>query len=232
MTASMFERFLAPAEITDVFSDAAMVQAMLRFEAALARAQADEGVIPRPAAQAIVGVCKAELYDIGEIVGQSGRAGSLAIPLVRKLTETVALFDREASGYVHWGSTSQDVIDTAMVLLTRNALALIERDLRGLILALLDLAERHLDTPMLGRTLMQPAQVITLGFKAIGWAAPKSTAIKSGTATPTSGTTSRPTPSWLTSRASIARSKSKPRRASANRNGTSRAGPSATCARR
>src|SRR6185295_5402583 len=98
----------------------AVVQAMLDFEAALSRAQADEGIIPPSAAAAIAGVCKAELFDLPAIVGASGRAGSLAIPLVKKLTETVGLFDADAAGYVHWGSTSQDVIDTGMVLVTRK----------------------------------------------------------------------------------------------------------------
>jgi 3-carboxy-cis,cis-muconate cycloisomerase len=172
MSAPAFEGFLSTPEMMAVFDTAAVVQAMMDFEAALARAQADEGVIPHEAAAAIVGVCKAELYDIPAIVGASGRAGSLAIPLVKKLTETVGLFDADAAGYVHWGSTSQDVLDTAMALLSRRALALVERDLSSLTLALLDLAERHGDAPVLGRTLLQPAQVISLGFKLAGWIAP------------------------------------------------------------
>jgi 3-carboxy-cis,cis-muconate cycloisomerase len=172
MSALVFEGFLSTPEMLAVFDTAAVVQAMMDFEAALARAQADEGVIPQAAAEAIVGVCKAELYDIGAIVGASGRAGSLAIPLVKKLTETVALFDTDAAGYVHWGSTSQDVIDTAMALLSRRALALVERDLSALTASLLELAERHGDAPVLGRTLLQPAQVVSLGFKLAGWIAP------------------------------------------------------------
>jgi 3-carboxy-cis,cis-muconate cycloisomerase len=172
MSALVFETFLASPEVMAVYSESAVVQAMLDFEAALARAQADEGLIPAPAAAAIAGVCKAELYDLGAIVGASGRAGSLAIPLVKKLTETVALFDAQAAGYVHWGSTSQDVVDTALVLVTRRALALIDRDLGVLIAGLLDLAERHRDVPVLGRTLLQPAQVVSFGFKLVAWIAP------------------------------------------------------------
>ncbi|TMB85807.1 MAG: 3-carboxy-cis,cis-muconate cycloisomerase, partial [Chloroflexi bacterium] len=100
MSALVFESFLSTPEIIAVFSETAFVQAMMDFEAALARAQAAEGVIPASAAQAIGGVCKAELFDVAAIVAASGRAGSLAIPLVKKLTETVALFDAEAAGFV------------------------------------------------------------------------------------------------------------------------------------
>ncbi|MCW7539023.1 3-carboxy-cis,cis-muconate cycloisomerase [Aquabacterium sp. A7-Y] len=172
MSAFVFEGFLSTPEMLDIFSETSVVQAMMDFEAALAQAQAAEGLVPAAAAQTIAGVCKAELYDVGAIVGESGRAGSIAIPLVKKLTETVALFDKQAAGHVHWGSTSQDVIDTGLVLLTRRAVALLDRDLAALCAALLDLAEAHLDTPVLGRTLMQPAQVLSLGFKLTGWAAP------------------------------------------------------------
>lgn len=172
MPGGVFEAFLSTPEMLAVFEAEAVAQAMMDFEAALARAQAAEGVIPASAAAAIGGVCKAELYDVPALVEASGRAGSLAIPLVKKLTETVALFDAEAAGYVHWGSTSQDAIDTAMALQARRALALVERDLTVLAGALLDLAEREGDAPVLGRTLMQPAQVVSLGVKLVGWIAP------------------------------------------------------------
>lgn len=172
MSSYAFEGFLSTPEMLDVFSETSVTQAMMDFEAALARALAAEAVMPAAAAQAITGVCKAELYDVSAIVGQSGRAGSLAIPLVRKLTETVALFDKQAAGYVHWGSTSQDVIDTAMVLLTRRALALIERDLTALVRDLLVLVDAYAETPVLARTLMQPAQVVSFGYKLLGWVAP------------------------------------------------------------
>jgi 3-carboxy-cis,cis-muconate cycloisomerase len=172
MDGSVFESFLSTPEITGVYAETAVVQAMLDFEAALARAQADCGLVPAKAAAAIAGACKAELLDVPAIVAASGRAGSLAIPLVKKLTETVSGFAAEAAGYVHWGSTSQDVIDTALVLATRRALALVDRDLGVLIAALLDLAARHGDLPVLGRTLLQPAQVVSFGFKLAAWIAP------------------------------------------------------------
>ena len=172
MTAQVFEQFLSTPEIGAVFSDAAIVQGMLAFEAALARAQADEGVIPPQAATSIAQACRVERYELGPIIAASSVAGTLAIPLVKQLTAEVAKSDTEAAGYVHWGSTSQDVIDTAMVLATRQALVLIDARLADLIRALIALARRHDEAPMLGRTLLQPALVISVGFKLVSWAAP------------------------------------------------------------
>jgi 3-carboxy-cis,cis-muconate cycloisomerase len=172
MTRPVFEHFLGTPEMLEAFGEHAVLQSMMDFEAALARAQAAEGLIPEAAAQAIAGVCKVELFDVAAIVAASPRAGSLAIPLVKKLTETVALFDPEAARHVHWGSTSQDVIDTALVLATRAALQLLDDELAQLGSHLAALAGQHLATPVLARTLMQPAQVTSFGFKAVGWLAP------------------------------------------------------------
>ena len=172
MTTPIFESFLTPPPIAAVFGDTAVAQAMFDFEAALARAQAAEGLIPQAAATAIAGVCKAELYDLDAIVAESSRAGSLAIPLVKQLTASVALFNAGAAGSVHWGSTSQDVIDTAMVLATRRALALLDAELDALAGHLLALAELHAETPVLARTLMQPALVTSFGLKCVNWLAP------------------------------------------------------------
>jgi 3-carboxy-cis,cis-muconate cycloisomerase len=169
---SIFEGFLSTSETLGAFSDRAFVDAMLRFEAALARAQAAEGLIPESAAHSIVGSCKVELFDVAKIVRESGRAGSVAIPLVKALREAVGLFNAEAAPFVHFGSTSQDVIDSAMSLVTREAVALIEADLAKAAEALLQLAVQHAATPMLARTLMQPASVTSFGFKCAGWAAP------------------------------------------------------------
>lgn len=172
MSVSIFDSFLTTSEMIAVFDDAAVVDAMFRFEAALARAQAEEGLIPPAAASAIAGVCKAELYDIPALIHSGRRAGSLAIPLVKELTRTVALYDEEAARHVHWGSTSQDVIDSAMVLVTREALQLLDAGLKELSGHLFKLAGDHLATPVLARTLMQPAQVTSFGFKLAGWLAP------------------------------------------------------------
>ena len=167
---SIFEGFLSTPAMLAVFGEQPVVQAMLDFEAALARAQGAEGVIPPPAAEAIALACRAERFDLPALVAASGRAGSLAIPLVRRLTEEVAKADAGAAQWVHWGSTSQDVIDSAMVLVTRRALALVDRDLSSLVAALLALAQAHRATPVIGRTLMQPASVVSFGWKAVGWA--------------------------------------------------------------
>jgi 3-carboxy-cis,cis-muconate cycloisomerase len=169
---SIFEGFLSTSETLGAFSDRAFVDAMLRFEAALARAQAAEGLIPDSAAHSIVSSCKVELFDVAKIVRESGRAGSVAIPLVKALREAVGLFNADAAPFVHFGSTSQDVIDSAMALVTREAVALIETDLAKAADALLRLAATHAETPMLARTLMQPASVTSFGFKCAGWAAP------------------------------------------------------------
>ena len=172
MSALVFERFLSTPEMVEAFGEVAIVQGMLDFEAALARAQAAAGVIPASAGEVIAGACHVEGFDLNAIVGESSVAGTLAIPLVKQLQAAVAQVDAEAAGYVHWGSTSQDVIDTAMVLATRRALALIDVRLCDLINALFGLAHRHGDVPLLGRTLMQPAQVISFGFKLVSWVAP------------------------------------------------------------
>lgn len=172
MSLPLFDRFLAPADAAAPFDDVALIQAMFDFEAALSRAQAAAGMIPAASAAAIASVCKAELYDLNALAEASSRAGSLAIPLVKELTQTVSLYSGEAASVVHKGSTSQDVQDTAMALCTRRAVDAIDAVLGRLIASLLDLAERHADTPVLARTLMQPAQVTSFGLKVLNWTAP------------------------------------------------------------
>ena len=169
---SIFEGFLSTPEILEAFGERHFLAAMLRFEAALARAQASAGLIPEVAAQTIIRSCKVELFDVDKIVRDSGRAGSIAIPLVNSLKEAVGLFNPQAVPFVHFGSTSQDVIDTALVLVTRDALKLVQADLQIAIDALLLLAERHAADPVLARTLLQPASVTSFGLKCVGWAAP------------------------------------------------------------
>ncbi len=169
---SIFEGFLSTPEVMDAFGARAFVDAMLRFESALARAQAACGLIPESAAQSIIGTCKVELFDVERIVRDSARSGSLAIPLVQSLKETVGLFNPAAVAHVHQGCTSQDAIDTAMAMLSRGALALIEADVQIAVNALHRLADDHAATPMLARTLMQPASVTSFGFKCVGWLAP------------------------------------------------------------
>ena len=168
----IFDRFLASPEVMQVLDERAFVQAMLDFEAALARAQAAAGAIPSKSAEAIAAACDAARFDPIALAVEGGRVGTIAIPLVKALTAEVAKADAQAALVVHWGGTTQDVLDTAQVLVVRRALALIDRDLSALIPSLLQLARQHGEAPMLGRTLMQPAQVTSLGFKLAGWVAP------------------------------------------------------------
>ena len=172
MSAALYDRFLSTAAMTEVFGDAALVQGMLSFEAALARAQAAEGVIPAAAAEPIAAACRVDDVDIGALVSAGTVAGTLVIPLVKQLTARVTALDPVAAGSVHWGSTSQDVLDTSMVLATRRALVLVDTALGRLIHGLLALAQAHGSAPMLGRTLMQPALVISFGLKLQSWVAP------------------------------------------------------------
>ncbi len=169
---SIFEYSLSSPEALEVFSESSFVDAMLRFEASLARAQASLGLIPPAAAHSIVGTCRVDLFDVPKIVREGYRAGNIAIPLVKCLKETVGLFNREATDFVHFGCTSQDILETALALVSRQALNLIEADVDKTVAELLTLAARHADDPVLARTLMQPTSVTTFGLKCTGWAAP------------------------------------------------------------
>ncbi len=151
-----------------VFSDRARIARMLDFEAALAQAEASVGVIPVSAAGVIERRCDVDQFDVAAIGHAARDAGNLAIPLVSALTRNVAAADAGASGYVHWGATSQDVIDTALVLQLRDALALIETDIERLAAALAKQARRHAATLLAGRTWLQQALPITLGLKLAG----------------------------------------------------------------
>ncbi len=115
----------ADAAVRAVFSDEATVQAALDFEAALAGAETSCGVIPASAAAPITAACRAELYDLDALAAGALRAGTLAIPLVKRLGEEVARSDKTAAGWVHFGATSQDVLDTALVLQLRRAMPLL-----------------------------------------------------------------------------------------------------------
>ncbi len=169
---SIFEGFLSTPEALEAFGERSFLQAMLDVEAALARAQSRAGLIPEAAATAIAAACKVELFDTAAIVRGSAVAGTLAVPLVQSLKETVARSSKEAASFVHLGATSQDVIDTALVLVTRRVLRLIEADVYKAATALLALAQQHVGAPVLARTLMQPASVTSFGLKCAGWAAP------------------------------------------------------------
>ncbi len=153
----------------DIFSEQSRIQRMLDFEAALARALAHVGVIPVAAADAIAKNCTSSQIDFVALARDAESAGNLAIPLVKQLTALVAKDNTEAAKFVHWGATSQDVIDSGLVLQLRAALDLIERGLAELTRALVAQIKQHRNTLMVGRTLLQHAPPITFGLKAAGW---------------------------------------------------------------
>jgi 3-carboxy-cis,cis-muconate cycloisomerase len=155
--------------LSDVFSDASAIQAMLEVETALARAQARLGVIPNAAADAIVRAVVAADFDAAALAREARASGTVAVPLVNALTARVRALDPEAGGFVHWGATSQDIVDTALVRLVDRACTILSEDHEHLSAALRALSERHAGDVMLARTLLQPAPPITFGLKAAGW---------------------------------------------------------------
>lgn len=155
--------------MAEVFSDAARLQGVLDFEAALARAEARAGLIPAEAATAIAASCRAELFDLQSLGRAASLAGNFAIPVVNALTQLVGRTDAPAARYVHWGATSQDAQDTGLVLQLRRALDLLEQDLTRAADTVAQLADRHRGTALAGRTFLQHAQPITFGLKCAGW---------------------------------------------------------------
>jgi 3-carboxy-cis,cis-muconate cycloisomerase len=145
------------------------LQAMLDVEAALAEVQASLGMIPQKAADVIRAAARSELYDAASIAAEAQRDGNVAIPLIHRLTMRVASADAEAARYVHWGATSQDIIDTALVLQLRGRVPAILEDLERAAEAAAKHARQHAATPMAGRTWLQQAAPITFGLKAAGW---------------------------------------------------------------
>ncbi len=164
--AGLFAPIVTDDDLLAATSDGAWLQALVDVEAALARAEADIGIIPPDAAEDIAGCCREDLFDPAELGRAARLGGNPVIPLVRALSATVAAENRQ---WVHWGATSQDIMDSAMMLVARRALAVVEHDLEALADACATLAGRHRATPMAGRTLLQQALPITFGLKAAGW---------------------------------------------------------------
>src|ERR1700723_544993 len=154
-----------------VCDDAAYLQHMLDFEAALARAEAMVGVIPGSAVAPIATACKAGSFDLDALAKAATRSGNLAIPLVKALTATVAKADADAARYVHWGATSQDVIDTAAMLTLRAAIDALLADLDRAIAGFAKLARQHRATAMVARTWLQHALPMPFGLKLAEYAA-------------------------------------------------------------
>ncbi|HWF35167.1 MAG TPA: lyase family protein [Solirubrobacteraceae bacterium] len=146
--------------------DAAWLQALLDVEAALARACASEELIPAHAAEAIAAACRPERFDAAAIGREGGEHASVVVPLVRALREAVG---DKLAGYVHLGATSQDILDTAQMLVARRALAPVLGDAESAADAAARLADAHRDTAMTARTLLQAALPTSFGLRAAGW---------------------------------------------------------------
>jgi 3-carboxy-cis,cis-muconate cycloisomerase len=156
-------------EVDAALSDGARLQGLLDFEAALARAEASCGVIPDAAAKAITAQCHAALFDFAALQQDALSAGNLAIPMLRQLTALVARNDATGAGFVHWGATSQDAIDTGFVLQVRAVLDIVDREVDQLCRTLASLADTHRGTVIAGRSWMQHATPTTFGLKVAGW---------------------------------------------------------------
>lgn len=162
----LFGQASSTKEMLEAVSDAAWLESMLQVEAALAKVQGRLGLIPPEAAASITSALLGAKLDPEQIGREAVTAGNPVIPMVRMLSRVVP---GEAVGYVHWGATSQDILDSGMMLVARRALTLITRDTDAVAAAAADLAVRHRSSVMVGRTLLQQAAPTTFGLKAAGW---------------------------------------------------------------
>jgi 3-carboxy-cis,cis-muconate cycloisomerase len=169
MPVRLIESLASTEPLAELFSDNSILQAMLDFEVALARVESRLGIIPVAAAEMITTSANPRGFDVADLSGKTLRAGTPSIPLVKMLRKIVQAKDSRAADFVHWGATSQDVSDTALILLLKHAQPILEADLTRAERALYALAEKHKTTTMLGRTLLQAAPPVTFGLKAAGW---------------------------------------------------------------
>jgi 3-carboxy-cis,cis-muconate cycloisomerase len=163
----LFRDAFGTAKMRAVFSDRALIQRYIDVEVALANAEARVGVIPREAAQAIARESKIERIDFDQLREETDNVGYPILPLVHQLVAMCG----EAGRYVHWGATTQDIMDSAVALQVRDALEGIDADILELRSILAGLAKKHRDTPMAGRTHLQQALPVTFGYKAAIWLA-------------------------------------------------------------
>jgi 3-carboxy-cis,cis-muconate cycloisomerase len=166
---SLYSELFYSTEINELFSDRNTIAQMLRFEAALAEAQAANGIISVSSAAIIAECCHANRIDIDKLKTEVKLGGNAAIPLVKQLTRIVKNNDVEASKYVHLGATSQDVVDTATVLQIQTYVDWLEEKLGVLTQSLVKITQKHRTTLMIGRTLLQQARPITFGLKTAAW---------------------------------------------------------------
>jgi 3-carboxy-cis,cis-muconate cycloisomerase len=167
--ARLIESLQTTEPLAEIFSDESFLQAMLDFEVALARAEAHAGIVPRSAAEAIGRAARTERFDVHKIARATLRAGTPGIPIAKALASRVSQIHAGAARFVHWGATSQDVADTALILLLKRAQPILAADWVRLERALVRISDQHQKTVMVGRTLLQAALPITFGLKAAGW---------------------------------------------------------------
>lgn len=153
-------------DMAEVFSESARFESWLEVEVALAKAEATVGIIPAEAAANIAQAARIENLDLNAMKAEFDKVGFPIMPLVHQLAKAC---DPEAARYVHWGSTTQDIIDTGLVLQIRRGLGLLEQDLNAMLDALAELASDHRNTVMAGRTFQQQAAPITFGYKVAVW---------------------------------------------------------------
>src|SRR6185312_7000386 len=163
----LFRNAFGTPHMREVFSDYALIARYVEAEIALARAEARCGVIPAEAAEEITAKCDVAALDFDLLRHETDIVGYPILPLVHQLVKQCG----EAGRYVHWGATTQDIMDTAVVLQIREGLRLVEADLAELRGILVQLAEKYRDTPMAGRTHLQQALPVTFGYKAAIWLA-------------------------------------------------------------
>ena len=158
----IFRDLFGTEAMSRIFSDEARVQYYLEIEAALARVQGRLGIIPTEAANEIGRHCHADQFDFSRLKAATERIGYPVLPVVQQLVDLC----RDGLGeWCHWGATTQDITDTATILQIRDALVLVEQDVRAISASLVDLAKRYRDTPMAGRSNLQQAVPITFGYK-------------------------------------------------------------------
>jgi 3-carboxy-cis,cis-muconate cycloisomerase len=162
----LFGGILQRGRVRALTDDAAWLAAMVEVEVALVRALAWVGVVSAHDAEAVARACNAATFDIDEIGQEAAATGTPVMPLVMRIR---SLVDGTAAEAVHRGATSQDVLDTALMLVASRALDVIDEDVRGCADAAASLARRHRDTATVGRTLLQQALPTTFGLKAAGW---------------------------------------------------------------
>jgi 3-carboxy-cis,cis-muconate cycloisomerase len=171
------ELIFADERCAAALTDEQLLAAMARFEASLARASARCGLLAQRDAEMIAQACATASFDSAALARDAREAGTLAIPFVKALSSQVAALSPEAARYVHFGATSQDAIDTAVALCLRAAGNRVVQLAREVGDALAQLAREHRTTPMLARTLLQPAAPVPFGWKAAMWLAPLSRSI-------------------------------------------------------